>query len=314
MTSYLLRRLGTVLVTLAGASIVVFSVLNVLPGSPAAVILGQQATPRAVRQLTAQLGLDKPLWRQYLDWAAGLLHGRLGVSYVSHVAIGQEIGQALSVTGPLVGLAMLVGLAIALPVGVGGALRHGRPSGSLLGAVGQVGMAVPTVVGGLLLIVAFALRTHLFPSGGFPGWSDPLQALRSLVLPAVTLGVVEGAILSRYVRASVLEQLRSDYLRTARAQGLRMGQALRRHGLRNAAIPLVTVLGLELASLVVGAIVVENVFDLPGIGTLLLDAVDNRDLLTVQDIAMLVAATVLVLNAAVDISYRLIDPRTRGRS
>jgi len=314
MIGYLLRRLATVLVTLVGASIVVFSVLNILPGSPAQVILGQQATPRAVRQLTAQLGLDKPVWRQYLAWAVGLLHGSLGTSYISHVAIGQEIGQALSVTGPLVGLAMLIGLLVALPVGVGGALRHNKLSGSLLGALGQVGMAVPTVVGGLLLIVAFALRTHLFPSSGFPGWSDPPQALRSLVLPAVTLGVVEGAILSRYVRASVLDQLRSDYLRTARAQGLRVGQALRRHALRNAAIPLVTVLGLEIASLVVGAIVVENVFDLPGIGTLLLDAVDNRDLLTVQDIAMLVAATVLVLSAAVDISYRLIDPRTRGRS
>lgn len=314
MTGYLLRRLGIVLVTLVGASIVVFSVLNVLPGSPAQVILGQQATPRAVRQLTAQLGLDTPVWHQYLRWATGLLHGDLGTSYISHQAIGGEIGQALSVTGPLVGLAMLVGLVIALPLGIGGALRNGRLSGSFLGALSQVGIAVPTVVGGLLLIVAFASQTHLLPSSGFPGWSDPVQALRALVLPAITLGVVEGAILSRYVRASILDQLRSDYLRTARSKGLRVGQALRRHGLRNAAIPLVTVLGLELASLVVGAIVVENVFELPGIGTLLLDAVDNRDLLTVQDIAMLVAATVLVLNTLVDISYRIVDPRTRGHS
>ncbi len=302
------------LVALWGASLLVFVVLNVLPGSPAQVILGTQATPQSVRQLTIQLGLNKSLVRQYLDWMGGLVHGDLGVSYISHLSIGSQIAQALSVTGPLVLFALVIGLAIGLPLGFAGALRNGRFSGSLIGGLSQIGMAVPSVVAGLILIIVLTVKLHVFPTSGFPGWSDPLQALRALVLPAFSLGLVEGAILSRYVRASILEQLRSDYLRTARSKGLRVGQALRRHGFRNAAIPLVTVLGLELASLVVGAIVVENVFALPGLGLLLLDSVNNRDLITVQDTAMLVAGTVLVLNLLVDLSYRLLDPRLKGSS
>ena len=253
----LLRRVGTIAVALWGASVLVFVVLNVLPGSPAQVILGTQATPQAVRQLTIQLGLNKPLLRQYLDWVGGLLHGSLGVSYISHLSIGAQIAQALSVTGPLVLFALIIGLVIGLPLGFLGALRNGRVSGSLIGSLSQIGMAVPTVVAGLLLVIILTVKLHVFPTSGFPGWSDPLQALRALVLPAFSLGLVEGAILSRYVRASVLEQLRSDYLRTARSKGLRVGQALRRHGIRNAAIPLVTVVGLELASLIVGAIVAQ---------------------------------------------------------
>ena len=310
----LVRRLATMLVALWGASLLVFVVLNVLPGSPAQVILGTQATPQSVRQLTIQLGLNKSLVRQYLDWMGGLVHGDLGVSYISHLSIGSQIAQALSVTGPLVLFALVIGLAIGLPLGFAGALRNGRFSGSLIGGLSQIGMAVPSVVAGLILIIVLTVKLHVFPTSGFPGWSDPLQALRALVLPAFSLGLVEGAILSRYVRASILEQLRSDYLRTARSKGLRVGQALRRHGFRNAAIPLVTVLGLELASLVVGAIVVENVFALPGLGLLLLDSVNNRDLITVQDTAMLVAGTVLVLNLLVDLSYRLLDPRLKGSS
>ena len=302
------------LVALWGASLLVFVVLNVLPGSPAQVILGTQATPQSVRQLTIQLGLNKSLVRQYLDWIGGLVHGDLGVSYISHLSIGSQIAQALSVTGPLVLFALVIGLAIGLPLGFAGALRNGRFSGSLIGGLSQIGMAVPSVVAGLILIIVLTVKLHVFPTSGFPGWSDPLQALRALVLPAFSLGLVEGAILSRYVRASILEQLRSDYLRTARSKGLRVGQALRRHGFRNAAIPLVTVLGLELASLVVGAIVVENVFALPGLGLLLLDSVNNRDLITVQDTAMLVAGTVVVLNLLVDLSYRLLDPRLKGSS
>ena len=302
------------LVALWGASLLVFVVLNVLPGSPAQVILGTQATPQSVRQLTIQLGLNKSLVRQYLDWMGGLVHGDLGVSYISHLSIGSQIAQALSVTGPLVLFALVIGLAIGLPLGFAGALRNGRFSGSLIGGLSQIGMAVPSVVAGLILIIVLTVKLHVFPTSGFPGWSDPLQALRALVLPAFSLGLVEGAILSRYVRASILEQLRSDYMRTARSKGLRVGQALRRHGFRNAAIPLVTVLGLELASLVVGAIVVENVFALPGLGLLLLDSVNNRDLITVQDTAMLVAGTVLVLNLLVDLSYRLLDPRLKGSS
>jgi peptide/nickel transport system permease protein len=314
MIGYVVRRFAIVLVSLVGASIAVFSVLNVLPGSPAEVILGTQATPASVKQLTAQLGLDKPVWHQYVDWIGGLVHGQLGNSYISQQPIGSTIVQALGVTGPLILFAMIIGLVIALPLGLSGALHEGRASGTLLGAISQIGIAIPTVVSGLLLSAVLAVEVHAFPSSGFPGWAYPWQSLKSLVLPALALGIVEGAILSRYIRAAVLEQLRSDYLRTARAKGLRMRQALWRHGMRNAMIPLVTVVGLELGALVVGAIIVENVFELPGLGSLLLSGVNNRDLITVQDIAMMVAATVLVLSFLVDISYRILDPRLKGRT
>lgn len=308
------KRVAMMIATLFGSSLIIFVALNVLPGSPAEVILGTQSTPSAVRQLTAALGLNKPLWRLYVDWMGGLLHGDFGTSYISHLAISGLISQAMTVTAPLVIMASLIGLLIGLPLGLVGALRNGKFSGAIVGGLSQIGIAVPTVVAGLLLSLLLTVKVRLFPSSGFPGWSDPLQAIRSLVLPAFALGLVEGAIFSRYVRASVLEQIRSDYMRTARSKGLRVGQALRRHGLRNAAIPLITVVALELSGLVVGAILVENVFELPGIGLLLLQSVDNRDLLTVQDITLLVAAFVLVINMLVDLTYQVIDPRLKTPS
>ncbi len=308
-----MRRLVILAASLLAASLLVFAILGVLPGSPAQVILGTQATPQSVAQLTQQLGLDKPLGRQYLDWAGGLLAGRLGNSYVSSQPISGEFGPALGVTGPLILGAVIVSLVIALPLGMASAIRSDKPSGTAITIGGQLGIAIPTFVGGLLLTRAFALTTHLLPATGFPGWqASATGSLRSLVLPSVALGVAEGAILLRYVRASVAEVLRSDYYRTARAKGLRPMRALRRHGTRNVLIPLVTVLGLEIGGLIVGAIVVENVFTLPGVGSLLLYSVSDRDLLVVQDIVMLAVAAVLALNFLVDVSYRFLDPRVAG--
>jgi peptide/nickel transport system permease protein len=309
-----LRRLTILVASMLGASVLIFTVLNVLPGSPAQVILGTQATPHAVAQLTVKLGLNEPVWERYLDWLKGLVVLHLGRSYVSGAPVGAQLTAALQVTLPLVALSTLVGLVIAIPLGLIGALRHNRPIGALVGSISQVGVAIPTFVAGLLLITVFAVRLRVLPSSGFVSWqADPVQALRSLVLPAVALGTVEGAILSRFTRAAILDVLSTDYYRTARAKGLRPLQALRRHGLRNASIPVITVFGLELGGLIIGAIVVENVFSLPGVGTLLLQAVDNRDLIIVQDIVMLVSAAVLVLNLLVDLSYRLLDPRLRSR-
>ena len=309
-----LRRLLILIASLFAASVLVFLVLAVLPGSPAQVILGTQATPASVAALTAKLGLDKPLWQQYADWVGGLLTGHLGTSYISGQPIWAQLSAALQVTVPLILMGLAVGVLIAVPLGMISALRADRPSGALVSALSQVGIAIPTFVGGILLIIVFAVTVHLLPSGGFVTWQQsPVQAFRSLILPAIALGVVEGAILSRFVRASILEVLRSDYYRTARAKGLRPLQALRRHGTRNALIPVVTVFGLEMAGLIVGAIVVENVFTLPGVGTMLLQAVDNRDLLLVQDVVIGVSAVVLLLNFLVDLSYRLLDPRVGSR-
>jgi peptide/nickel transport system permease protein len=296
VATYLIRRISTLAATLVAASVVVFLLLAVLPGKPAQVILGTQATPQSVAQLTKQLGLDAPLWRQYVNWVHGLVTGHFGNSYISQLPIGHQIAQSLAVTAPLIVLGLIIGLAIAVPFGVAAALLRRRGAGALIASTTQIGIAVPNFIAGLVLILVT--------------WSsDPWLAFKSLVLPAVALGVVEGAVLSRYVRSAVLDVLRSDYLRTARAKGLNRRQALVRHGFRNGSIPVLTVLGLEIPSLIVGAVVVESVFTLPGVGTLLLQAVANRDLIVVEDIVMLIAVTVLAVNFLVDVSYRLLDPR-----
>jgi peptide/nickel transport system permease protein len=310
VTTYLARRVATLAATLVAASVAVFCLLAILPGKPAQVILGTQATPESVQQLTKQLGLDKPLSRQYLDWVHGLLTGSYGNSYISQLPIGHQIGQALAVTGPLILFGLVVGILVAVPFGVAAALLRRRAAGPLITAGSQIGIAVPNFIAGILLIYVFSVKLGWLPASGFVTWSqDPWQAFKSLVLPGIALGVVEGAVLSRYVRSAVLDVLRSDYLRTARAKGLSRRQALVRHGFRNGSIPVLTVLGLELPSLIVGAVVIENVFTLPGVGLLLLQAVDNRDLIVVEDVVMLVALTVLVVNFLVDLSYRLLDPR-----
>jgi peptide/nickel transport system permease protein len=304
------RRLLILAVSLFAASLLVFAILAVLPGSPAQVILGTQATPQSVAQLSAQLGLDKPLLTQYAGWAGGLLSGRLGTSYISSQPIGGQLSAALEVTGPLILGGLIVGMVIAVPLGMISAIRHDKISGTVVSVLSQLGIAIPTFVAGLLLILIFAVKIRLLPASGFPGWSASVSgSLRSLVLPSIVLGLAEGAILVRFIRASVLEVLRSDYYRTARAKGLRPMQALRRHGTRNALIPVITVFGLEAGGLIVGAIVVENVFTLPGVGSLLLSGVSNRDLILVQDIVILASTVVLVLNFLVDVSYQLLDPR-----
>lgn len=307
---YLLRRLVILIATLIAASLVVFSLLAILPGKPAQVILGTQATPDSVRQLTHQLGLDHPLWRQYIHWVHGLVTLSPGNSYISQLPIGHQLGQALAVTGPLIGFGLLIGILLAVPFGIAAALMRRHAAGAAITAVSQIGIAIPSFIAGLLLILVFGVKLGWLPASGFVPWStNGWQAGKSLVLPALALGAGEGALLSRYVRSTVLEILRSDYLRTARAKGLTRRQALVRHGFRNGAIPVLTVLGLEIPSLIVGAVVIENVFTLPGIGTLLLQAEQNRDLIVVQDVVMLVAVTVLVVNFLVDVSYRALDPR-----
>lgn len=312
---FLVRRLISLVVTMFLASVLVFWILNILPGKPAQVILGTQATPSSVAALTAKLGLNRPLIDQYWHWIYGLVTLHLGNSYISSQPIAPVLGAALEVTGPLVLGGLLVGLIIAVPLGIASAVHHAKKSGIVLSGIAQVGIAVPNFVLGILLIIVFAVDLKLLPASGFTTWSTSIiGALQSLILPAISLGLVEGAILARYLRTSVVEVLGADYLRTARAKGLRPNQALIRHGLRNASIPVLTVLGLELSGLIIGAVVIEAVFTLPGLGSLLLTSVANRDLITVQDIVMLVATTVLVVNLIVDVLYRLIDPRMGLRS
>ncbi|MGW6199771.1 ABC transporter permease [Kribbella sp. NPDC055110] len=308
----LIERTGVFLVSLAVSSVLVFAFMAVLPGDPARVALGVNASDEAVAELRRQFGLDRPLPTQYFDWLGGLLHGDLGTSYVSKVAIGPQVFDRLQVTLWLVVAGMMIALVVAAPAGTVMAARHRKISGLALSAFSQVGVAVPAFLAGILLIVVFAVRLGWLPANGWtPPAQDPAMFLKQLILPALSLGIVQGAVLTRYVRSAVLDVLREDYLRTARAKGLRPFQALWRHGLRNAAVPVVTVLGLQLATLLIGAVVVERVFVIPGLGSLLLDGVSNRDLLLVQDVVMVLVLAVLLVNFVVDLLYVALDPRLR---
>ncbi|MFI6832434.1 ABC transporter permease [Kribbella sp. NPDC050241] len=308
----LIERTGVLLVSLAVSSVLVFAFMAVLPGDPARVALGVNASEQAVAELRRQFGLDRPLTTQYVDWLGGLLHGDLGTSYVSKAEIGPQVYDRLQVTLLLVVAGMIIALLIAVPAGTLMAARHRKISGLALSAVSQIGVAVPAFLAGILLIMLFAVKLGWLPANGWtPPAQDPAMFLKQLILPALALGLVQGAVLTRYVRSSVLDVLREDYLRTARAKGLRPFQALWRHGLRNAAVPVVTVLGLQLATLLIGAVVVERVFVIPGLGSLLLDGVSNRDLLLVQDVVMVLVIAVLLVNFLVDLLYVALDPRLR---
>lgn len=293
---------------------VVFWVLSVLPGDPATRILGVQATPEKVAALRHDLGLDRSLVSQYGDWISGAVRGDFGQSYVSGNDVSPQITDRLKITLPLAVFGMLLASAVALPAGIFAASHHRRIGDVLVSALSQIGISIPAFWAGLLLTTYLAVRWGLFPAGGFPGWSEsPWGSVKSLILPAVSLALVQGAILTRYVRSAVLEVMREDFVRTARAKGLTREVALRRHGLRNAAIPVVTILGLQLAALLAGTVVIENVFVLPGLGRLLVQSIGRRDLLVVQGVTLVITATILAVNLVVDLLYNLLDPRLRTR-
>lgn len=313
MVLRVLQRTAILLGSLAVSSVLVFAFMAVLPGDPARVALGVNASEEAVARLRSEFGLDRSLVAQYLDWVQGLVTFDLGTSYVTSAPIGTLIADRMLVTMWLVGCAMVLAIVVALPMGALMAVRHRSPSGLVLTALSQVGIAVPAFLAGILLVAVFAVQLRWLPANGWtPPAEDPVMFLRRLVLPVLALGLVQAAVVARYVRSAILDVLREDYLRTARAKGLRPGRALVRHGLRNAAVPVVTVLGLQLATLLVGAVVIERVFVIPGLGSLLLDSVSDRDLIMVQDVVMILVVAVLVVNFIVDLLYLVIDPRLRA--
>lgn len=318
MGVFLIRRLVTFAATLAVASVLVFAVLELLPGNAAEVILGDTATPQSLAALQARLGLDRPPLHRYADWVGGLLQGRTANSISYDTPTAELIGERLQVTLPLAALAMLLTVALALSLGLYAASRHNGLGDVGVMAASQLGIAIPNFWFAILLILLFAVKLQWVSAGGFPGWSADdggglWQGLRALILPATALALVQAAILARVTRSAVLEVMREDFVRTARAKGLTRRQALWRHALRNAMIPVLTVMGLQFANLITGTIVVENVFVLPGIGRLVFQAVSNRDLVVVRDVVMLLAAIVVVLNLVVDVLYALVDPRLRTR-
>ncbi|SEK80737.1 peptide/nickel transport system permease protein [Roseateles sp. YR242] len=318
--AYLTKRLGLLLITLLAASALIFVALDWLPGNAAQLALGPEATPEAVAERERQLGLDRPTWVRYGGWLQGLAHGDMGLSSAyDGTPVTELLLERLAVTLPLSLLAMALTVVLALAAGWWAASQHGRWGDQLVMGLTQLGLAVPSFWLGMLLVLLFAVKWQLLAAGGFPGWREDVggglwPGLQALLLPAVSLALVQAAILARIARSALLDVAREDFMRTARAKGLSRRAALWRHGLRHAAIPLLTLGGLQFTNLLAGAIVIENVFTLPGLGQLLAKAIANRDLVVVRNGVMLLTALVLLINFAVDLLHGWIDPRVRTRS
>lgn len=307
---YLIRRLLGLLITLLAISLVTFAIVHIVPGDPALLILGHEAPPEALADLRATLGLDRPLPEQYLSWLAGAVRGDLGVSLRYRLPVAALIAERLPVTVALAALALLLAAAVSVPLGVVAAVKERSPLDVGVLVLSQVGLALPAFWLGILLILLFGVRLRALPTGGLPPWSAGLGPLaRSLALPTVALSLPLIAVLVRLVRTSMLEELGRDHIRTARAKGLVERAVIVRHALRGALVPTVTMLGLQLGFLLGGAIVIEQVFALPGLGRLVLFAISNRDVPLVQGLVMFIAALVVGVNLLVDVLYGLLDPR-----
>ena len=300
------------MVTLLVASLLIFLLLEILPGDPAAVILGVGAQEDTLRALRAELGLDLPAPVRYLNWLGEVIQGDLGRSYTYDTPVQELLLNRVELSLPLALLAILLSTGIAIPLGVFAASRHRKVADTGIMGFAQLGVAVPNFWFAILLILLFSVKLGWFSAGGFAGWDAGwFPALKSLVLPAVALALPQAAILARVTRSSVLETIQEDYIRTARAKGLSRSQALWRHAVRNALIPVVTILGLQLSFLLAGTIIIENVFYLPGVGRLLFQAIAQRDLMVVKNLVLVLAATVVLINFLVDLLYAVLDPRLR---
>lgn len=304
MTARIARIVARFAALLLAASLIIFVLLRAVPGDPARIALGVSATEEAVAALAAKLGTDRPLAVQYIDWMGGLLTGDFGVSMASATDITPQVLQRAGVSLTLTVTAMVLSLAIAVPVGVYLARREGRPDAAVVDGLTQLGIVVPSFLVGILAVAVFSVRLGWLPANG---WGSPAH----LVLPVTALTLVQAAILTRYVREAVREEMGADYVRTARAKGASISEVLFGSALKNAALPVLTVTGIQLSSLIVGAVVIERVFTIPGLGTMLLTAVGNRDLTTVQTVMMLLVAFTLAVNLVVDVLYAVIDPRVR---
>ena len=309
-----LLRLFSLALTLLAVSAAIFVIVDVLPGDTASVMLGTSAREDTLAALRAELGLDRPAHLRYLGWIAGLLTGDLGLSVTYAMPVGILVAERLAVTVPLAAMALTITVALAFPLGVAAAAHHDRALDRAAMVFSQIGVAVPNFWLGLLFILVFATGLNWLPAGGFPGWNAGLApGLRSLILPAVALALPQAAVLTRVVRSATLDVIGQDFVRTARAKGVSGNAALIRHVVPNALVPVATILGLQLSFLIAGAILVENVFNLPGLGRLAYQALAQRDLVVIRNVVLLLAALVIAVNAAVDLGYLALDPRMRRR-
>jgi peptide/nickel transport system permease protein len=303
------------LISLAVASLVIFFVIEVAPGDPASFMLGMNAQPETLAALRSELGLDVPKWQRYLDWTGGMLVGDFGTSYTYRTPVAEMVAARLWVSLPLALYALTLSTLIAFPAGIYAAARRGQAGDVTIMAATQLGVAIPNFWFAMMMVLIFAINLRWFSAGGFAGWDNGLwTGLHSLTLPAVSLALPQAAILARVMRSALLDVLGEDFMRTARAKGLTSGQALRRHGLRNALIPVLTIIGLQFSFLLAGSIIIEQVFYLPGLGRLVFQSISARDLIVVESVVMLLVFAVIVVNFAVDLAYAAVDPRLRARS
>jgi peptide/nickel transport system permease protein len=315
MAQQVARRIGGFLAALLLASLVIFTAVEVLPGDSAQMILGTEARPDTLAALRHEMGLDQPVTQRYADWVAGFVQGDLGTSRTYSLSVSTLVAERLVVSVPLALAALAFAVGTGLSLGIFAALRRNSLIDHALMGLTQIGIAVPNFWFAMVLVLVFAVNLRIFPAGGFPGWAQGgFAAMSSLVLPTVALALPQAVILARIVRASLIETLHEDYMRTARAKGLSYGQAIRRHALRNAMIPVLTIMGLQLAFLLAGAIIIENVFALPGLGRLIFQAIQQRDRVVVMSIVLLLVGTIMLINLALELIYLAVDPRLRKRN
>lgn len=309
---FFLRRFAFSLVTLFVASVVIFAIVQVLPGDPAQLILGMNAQEDTLTALREQMGLNAPFYSRYFDWILGIFVGDFGTSYTYSVPVSELILERLWVSLPLAIMALSLSTLIAIPAGVIAASKHNKlPDVSIMGFT-QLGIAIPNFWFAMLLVLVFAIKLQWMPAGGFAGWGAGIGAgLLSLMLPAIALALPQASILARIMRSALLDVLAEDYMRTARAKGLTERMTLWRHGVRNAFIPVLTILGLQFSFLIAGTIIIENIFYLPGLGRLIFQAIAQRDLIVLQGLVLLLVAAVILINLLVDAAYAMVDPRIK---
>ncbi|WIY53401.1 ABC transporter permease [Devosia sp. YIM 151766] len=312
MILHLLRRLLGFVATLFIAALVIFVLLDLLPGDPARFILGINASEASVAALRAQMGLDAPAHERFLAWIFGMLQGDFGMSATQRVAISRLIADRMAVTLPLTALAMALSMGIGLPLGIVAAMRRGKATDTGLMVLAQTGIAIPNFWFGMLLTLVFAVTLRWLPTGGFTPWQENFWlALRGLILPGFALALPQASILARVMRTALVDVTGQDFIRTARAKGLTLGEAVWRHGIRNAMLPVLTILGLQFAFLIAGTIIVENVFYLPGLGRLIFTAIAERDLVLVRSATIVLVLAVTATMFITDLLYVLVDPRLR---
>ncbi|WP_322893296.1 MULTISPECIES: ABC transporter permease [unclassified Yoonia] len=314
MIRYALGRFASLVISLIVASIVIFAVVEVIPGDPAAFMLGVNARPDTIAALRAEMGLDQSLIARYLAWVGGMLQGDFGMSWTYKTPVADLIGDRVWVSLPLAIYALILSTIVAFPAGIYAASRRGSAGDTAIMGATQLGVAIPNFWFAMILVLIFAINLRWFSAGGFPGWGNPLAAIKALTLPAVALALPQAAILARVMRSSLLDMLGEDFIRTARAKGLTRRQALWRHALRNALIPVLTIIGLQFSFLLAGGIIIEQVFFLPGLGRLIFQSISARDLIVVESVVMLLVFTVIMVNFIVDLTYAAVDPRLRVRA